>query len=353
MRHYIGVDFHMQHSSVACMDKEGNIMDERKLYHTNRKEVIDYFSCFDKDTSVALEATRNWYWFVDCLQELNLNVKLVHAKKARIIAESTIKTDKLDARVLAHLNRSNFLPEAYIADKETRFNRELLRYYMSLVKIRSSIKNRVHSILAKNNIRHGFTDLFGKAGLLFLNTLELPAVFREELTGYLGILNHLKERINDATCKIRTKCAENRYVKRLLTVPGIGYFSALLLASEIADINRFPTMRKFCSYAGLTSSTHQSADKTYHGHIIKDSNKYIRYALVEAVLKAIPKDPRLWSIYTNLKQKKGHNKAKIAVAHRMCMYIYAMLKNDTDYRINATSKRYKLYQVTSKTKLGA
>jgi transposase len=353
MRHYIGIDFHSQHSSVAVMDKEGSIMDERKLYHTDRKELIDYFSSFDKDTSVAIEATRNWYWLVDCLQDIGLNVKLVHAKKARIIAESTIKTDKLDARVLAHLDRSNFLPRAYIANKETRSNRELLRYYMSLVKIRSSIKNRIHAVLAKNNVYHGYSDLFGKAGILFLNALELPSVFRIELTGYLSVLEHLKERINDATGEIRAKCKENRYVKRLMTVPGIGYFSALLLASEIADINRFSTLRKFCSYAGLTSSTHQSADKTYHGHIIKDSNKYIRYALVEAVLKAIAKDPRLWVIYTNLKRRKGHNKARIAVAHKMCMYIYAMLKNDTDYRIDTKNKRYKLYQVTSKTKLGA
>ncbi len=132
MEHYIGVDFHMQHSSVAVMDKDGTIKDERKLYHTDTQELVDYFSSFDKDTSVALEATRNWYWFVDLMQELELDVKLVHAKKARIIAESTIKTDKIDARVLAHLDRCNFLPRAYIADKETRAAREILRYYMGL-----------------------------------------------------------------------------------------------------------------------------------------------------------------------------------------------------------------------------
>lgn len=350
MRHYIGVDFHMQHSSVACMDKEGNVMDERKLYHTDKQELIDYFSSFDKDTSVALEATRNWYWFVDLLQELDLNVKLVHAKKARIIAESTIKTDKIDAKVLAHLDRCNFLPRAYIADKETRATRELLRYYMSMVKIRASVKNRIHAVLAKNNVRHGFSDLFGKAGLLFLKDLELPDVFQEELAGYLRLLEHLKELIQDAAKSIKLKCEHSRYAKRLMTVPGIGYFGALLLAAEIADINRFSTMRRFCSYAGLTSSTHQSADTSYHGHIIKDSNKYIRYVLVEAVIKAISKDPRLWTFYANVKRKKGHNKAVIAVAHKMCMYIYSMLKNDTDYTIDTNRK---LYRVTSWTKLGA
>ena len=203
MNHYIGVDFHMQHSSVAVMDKDGAIKDERKLYHTDTQGLISYFSSFDKDTSVALEATRNWYWFVDLIQEIGLDVKLVHAKKARIIAESTIKTDKIDARILAHLDRCDFLPTAYIAGKEIRSQRELLRYYMNLVRLRASVKNRVHAILAKNNIHHVFSDLFGKAGTLFLKELPLPRIFRMELDGYLSVLDNVNKRIEDAKEEIK------------------------------------------------------------------------------------------------------------------------------------------------------
>ena len=350
MEHYIGIDFHMQHSSVAVMNRQGDLMDERKLYHTDKKEFISYFSSFAKGTSVAVEATRNWYWLVDCLQDLELDVKLIHAKKARIIAESTIKTDKIDAKILAHLNRCNFLPQAYIADKDTRYARELLRYYMSLVKIRSSIKNRIHAVLAKNNIHHGFSDLFGKSGTAFLKELVLPPVFRMEIDGYFDILANLKERIHDTQIAIKERCKESQYVKRLITVPGISYFSGLLLASEIADINRFSNYKKICCYAGLASTTRQSADKTHHGHIIKDSNKYIRYALIEAVSIAIRKDPALWAFYTRLHRKKGTNKAKIAVAKKLLVSIYSMLKNNTDYRIGKIND---FNQVISKTKLGA
>lgn len=150
MGNYIGIDFHKQFSQVAVMDDKGKILDERRLEHDQREELLTYFSQFERETSVALEATRNWYWLVDLLQEKGLNVKLVHAKKARIIAESTIKTDKVDARTLAQLDRCDFLPRAYIASPEIRSERELLRYHISLIKIQSSIKNRIHAILSKH-----------------------------------------------------------------------------------------------------------------------------------------------------------------------------------------------------------
>src|SRR3989338_3967577 len=160
MEHYIGIDFHKQFSSVAVMDEKGTMLDECKLYHDQPEQLSAYFAQFKGSANVCLEATRNWYWLVDLLQGQGLTVKLVHAKKARIIAESTIKTDKIDARVLAHLYRCNFLPEAYIANHQTRHERELLRYYISLVKIQTSVKNQVHAILSKHNIQHDFSDLF-------------------------------------------------------------------------------------------------------------------------------------------------------------------------------------------------
>lgn len=350
MQHHIGIDFHTQYSTVAVMDENGYIVDEQTLYHSDIEDLMNYFSSFTPGTPVAIEATRNWYWLVDCLQDLGLNVKLVHAKKTRIIAESTIKTDKIDARILAHLDRCNFLPQAYIADRPTRSQRELLRYYMSLVKIRASVKNRVHAILAKNNIHHSFSDLFGKAGLVFLEKLDLAPTFSMELSGYMALLNNLKQLINNAKTEIKDRCQESPYVKRLITIPGISYFTGLLLASEIADIGRFKTYKKLCAYAGLSSTTHQSANKTYHGHIIKDSNKYIRYALVEAVPTATKKDMKLWSFYKKLQRKKGKNKAKIAVARKLLISIYFMLRNNTDYYFMRTNYSS---QVNSRTKLGA
>jgi len=350
MGHYIGVDFHKQFSSICVMDKDGVLTDERKLYHDNRNEMISYFSQFNKDTSVSIEATRNWYWLADLLQEQGLDVKLVHAKKTRIIAESTIKTDKIDARVLAHLDRCNFLPQAYLADKQTRSERELLRYHISLVKVQTSIKNRIHAILAKHNIQHGFSDLFGTSGRIFLKGLALPEIFRFELEGYLHLLDEIAATIKRAKKEIAEHCRAWPEAQLLTSAPGIGSLTGLMLAAEIADIHRFKTFKKFCCYGGFASSTHQSANTEYHGHVIKDSNKYIRFAMLEAVSHAIKKDQRIWRFYMKIQRTKGPNKARIATARKLLHAVYCMLKHNTPYRMECCQD---IRQVNPWTKLGA
>ena len=349
MKHYIGIDFHKQFSSVAVMDEQGTIKDERKLYHDQPEELLEYFSKFQGEANVCLEATRNWYWLVDLLQEQGLAVKLVHAKKARLIAESTIKTDKIDARVLAHLDRCNFLPTAYIADPQTRQERELLRYHISLVKIQSSVKNRIHAILAKHNIQHNFSDLFGQAGREFLKTVTLPPIFRLKLDGYLELLEKVASILGRAKKEIERHCRNWPEAGLLTSAPGIGELTGLMLAAEIADINRFSSVKRFCCYGGLASSTHQSADKKYNGHIIKDANKYIRYAVLEAVAHAVKQDPRLFKFYSKLERAKGRKRARIATARKLLVAIYYMLKNKTPYQV--CRKNYR--QVNPRLLLGA
>lgn len=350
MEHYIGIDFHKQFSSVAVMDEKGAMLDERKLYHDQPEQLSAYFAQFKGSANVCLEATRNWYWLVDLLQEQGFTVKLVHAKKARIIAESTIKTDKIDARSLAHLDRCDFLPQAYIADPQTRSERELLRYHINLVKIQTSVKNRVHAILAKHNIQHNFSDLFGRAGREFLKVVPLPPTFHLELNGYLELLEHIVAILNRAKKEIVHHCRAWPEAALLTSAPGIGTLTGLLLAAEIADIDRFKNAKKLCCYGGLASSTHQSADKEFHGHIIKDSNKYIRYAVLEAVPHAIKQDPKLWRFYNKIQRAKGKNKARIATARKLLVTIYYMLKNRAPYQVVHNEN---MSQVNPRAVLGA
>jgi len=146
--YHIGLDLHKNFSQVTGMDDEGNILDRRRL--ENDPEVSSrYFSRIPKGSPVVIEATRNWYWMSDLVEEMGLRPILAHPKKVRIIAEATVKTDKIDSEVLAHLERTNFLPPSYIPSREIRDMRELLRYRMSLVRVRTSLKNRTHSVLAK------------------------------------------------------------------------------------------------------------------------------------------------------------------------------------------------------------
>jgi transposase len=136
---------------------------------------------------------------------------------------------------------------------------------------------------------------------------------------------------------------------RLFNIPGIGQFSALLLAAEIADIHRFPSYKKFCSYSGLAPSTHQSGSKIYHGRIIKDSNAYIRYILIEAVSHTIKKDDSLYWFHERIAKKHGSSKARIATARKLAKIIYFMLSRNQDYYPHKTIVHSR---VSPYTKLG-
>ncbi len=155
----------------------------------------------------------------------------------RIITESKKKTDKVDAKVLADLARSNFLPEAYLPPDEIIELRDIVRERVRLKKLSTSIKNRIHSILTIEGIK--YDNLFTSEGIKFLKSLNDRRINR-----YLRILNTINEEIKEIDKEIREKCIENEGIMILTTIPGIGYFSALLIYAEIGDITRFPNSQK-------------------------------------------------------------------------------------------------------------
>lgn len=134
--------------------------------------MVEFLKEFDDTMEVAIEVTPSWYWLYDCLEDEGFKVKLSHPLKTKAIAYAKVKTDKVDSATLAHLLRSNPLPLSHVPEKLVRLNRELLHYWASLVKIQTGIKNKIHTILAKNNISHGYSDLFGKEGMVFLLTIS-------------------------------------------------------------------------------------------------------------------------------------------------------------------------------------
>jgi transposase len=328
---YVGMDIHKNYSSVAVTDERGDLVDRCRIDHRHREELVGYFNRFPSKTQVVMEATCGWGWLSELLQDLGLEVKLANPSKVKIIAESQIKTDKVDALVLAQLLRTNFLPEAYLAPAEQREARDLLRYRIGLVYLRSEVKNKIHALLTRLGIYHTYSDLFGKEGRSFLTSLELSPVHRQALDGYLCLIDTANELIGKAEVRIRKVVKESEDGKRLLTVPGIGFVLAYLVLVEIGDINRFSSHKKLCSYAGLVPSVHQSGEKSYHGHISYKANRYLRWGLIEAAQRAKVIDPFLRKKAERVKEKKGTSVATVAIAHQLLMAIYHILKEKTVY----------------------
>jgi transposase len=327
---YTGLDYHRSFSYITTMNDKGEIIGQKKL--PSNGEIVDFLKEFGESMEIAIEATPSWYWLYDHLEEAGFNVKLSHPLKTKAIAYAKVKTDKVDSATLAHLLRSDLLPLSYVPERPVRLNRELLRYRASLVKVQTRIKNKIHTILAKNNLSHDFTDLFGKAGMAFLHSLSMPENYKIALEGYLSVLEILKHEIRGASARVRQLAEDDQDSRLLMTIPGVGYYSALLIKSEIGDVRRFPSAKQLCSYAGLVPSTHASGNVCYHGHITKQGSRWLRWILIEAAIHVVKRPGVLRRFYFKVEKKKGGQIAKVATARKLLEWIYHILRDGRTYQ---------------------
>jgi transposase len=330
--YFVGIDLHKEYSTVTVLDEAGNEMDQRNLPN-NVEDFTLYFRQWEGKIRAALEATYNWYWLVDLLQRLGVEVKLANPYKTRIIGEARVKTDKIDSRILAQLLRADFLPTSFIADPKTRDDREWLRYRIYLVRLQTSVKTRIHCLIDKYNIQHDFSDLFSKPGIEFLKTLSLPERTSKCLEGLLHTLEFLQEELRPIRNEIIASVKEDEEAKLLETIPGIGYFSALLFLKEIGTIERFSSAKKLAAYSGLVPGISSSGGKTHMRGITKQGNKYLRWILIQAASSIVrtKKDRRLMSLYSRVQHRKNSKVAKTAVAKEILTLAYFILKNRAPY----------------------
>jgi len=327
---YTGIDYHKSFSYLTTMNEKGEIINQKKL--PSNGEIVDFLKEFGEDMEIAVEATPSWYWLYDHLEDEGFQVKLSHPLKTKAIASAKVKTDKVDSATLAHLLRSNLLPLSYVPEKTVRLNRELLRYRASLVKIQTRVKNKIHTILAKNNITHSYTDLFGKQGIAFLHSLTFVENYKIAIEGYLTVLDAVRQEIREVSKKVRQIAEEDTDTLLLMTIPGMGYYSALLTRSEIGDVRRFRSAKQLCSYAGLVPSTYASGNTCFHGHITKQGSRWLRWILVEAAIHAVKRPGVLRRFYFKVERKKGGQIAKVATARKLLEWIYHILRDGRTYQ---------------------
>jgi transposase len=290
-----------------------------------------YAKALPEGTQIALEATGHWYYFYELLEDIGHKIHLAHPIKTRAIAEAKIKTDRIDSSILAHLLRADLLPTSYIPPKQIRDIREVLRYRASLVSLRTSIKNKIRAILSKNGITIKKSDIFGKKAIKQLKGLQLRDCYKIALEGYIRVGEAINELLKEVSKWIESVVDETEEARLLMTIPGIGYYSALLIVSEIGDIRRFPSARKLCSYAGLVPSVHSSGGRTRYGSITKQGSRWLRWILIELSYHFVNGSTRMRRIYWRVRDRHGANTAKVAVAREMLKVIYYVLRDRRPY----------------------
>lgn len=331
MKEYIGVDLGKRKAVVVKKDSHGKITGRATLAVTEAA-LERYFSKQDPRSQVVVEATGNWMFLYETIEKYTPEVVLAHPLKTRAIAEARIKTDTIDATTLAELLRLDGIPRAYIPPREVRDVRELLRYRASLVSLRMGLKNKVHAVLTKNAIESSWSNVLGKKSQQWLKTLVLRPCYRQELDGYIRLAEVLTDLIAEITTTLKQLVAESAQAQLLMTVPGVSYYSALLILSEIGEIERFPNAKRLCSYAGLVPSVYSSGGKSFHGRITKQGSRWLRWICVEISIHAANGDARFQSLYRRVGRRRGFATAKVAVARKLLTIIYAMLKNNEPFR---------------------
>ena len=265
---YVGIDVHRKRSQVAVVTGDEQVQAYRNVVNGS-EPMLRLIGGLPARTPVAFEAAYGWGWLVELLEDYGFNPHLVHPLRCKAIASARLKNDKVDAAILAQLLRADLLPEAWIAPPAVRQLRALLRHRAGLVRLGTQLQNRIHAVAAD----HGY-DRTGSywtgPGRGWLAELALPPVSREIVTDCLEFTDALAPVIERLDGELRQHAKADPRAKALMTLPGVGQFTALVMLAEIGDITRFGSARKLASWAGLTPAVRGSDLTVRPGHISKD-----------------------------------------------------------------------------------
>lgn len=328
---YAGIDAHKRTCTIVIIDDRGKKIKEG-VVKTDAFEIKGFFAPYKDKVSAVVETCLNWFFIRKTLVGYIREIKVADAYKLRIIAEAKVKTDSLSAYHLAQLLRIGYIPEIYVPDEKTIKLRELIRARIYLVRLKTRMKNKIHSLLDKNGLyNHPGTDLFGKAGRDFLRKLTIGKPEEGIIARYLEIIEKLEENIKAFEIIVGNNVDETKEIKLLRSIPGIGKIASHLLLAEIGEINRFSRKEKLCSFAGLCPKVYCSGEVEKRGHISKAGNAYIRWILTECAQVASRHSPGLRRIFFRIQRRHGTKVAIIAVARTMLEIIFNVLSKEEEF----------------------
>jgi transposase len=289
----IALDVHRDFCEVAIKDEFGLRLVGR--VKTSLEELELFAQSLASDDQVALEATGPAGAIARILEPHVARVVIANTRKLSAIAESKVKTDKLDARTLCELLAAGFLPAVWTPDEFTRALRRRLQRRSKLVRSRTRAKNECHAVLARNlKGKPPMTDICGRKGRQWLAALELPADERETVECCLREVDFLDSEIALIERELANQALDSGEIRRLMTVPGVSLVSAATFVAVVGDAKRFSSPKKLVSYVGLDPRVRQSGEApARHGRISKQGSPEARHMLCEAAWVLIRTPTRL------------------------------------------------------------
>jgi transposase len=323
-REYVGIDFHRRRSVVVQVDASGERLSVSRI-DNSPAALAAAVSAAGDHPEVVIEATYGWYWAVDVLQELGASVHLANPNGLNW-GERRVKNDIVDAADLADMLRMGRLPEAWIAPPAVRELRELVRYRAKLVQLRSGLKAQVHAVMAKEGVLPTVGDMFCAAGQVQLDEMGLAESYMIRVESLRDLIEIYDREIVMLEREIHRRLRHDRGYQAVQAINGVGRTIAAIIVVEVGDVTRFPTPRHLCSWAGLTPGRRESDRKGHDTGITKHGSKLLRWALIEGISR-YHGGPHLAVEFHRIAERRGRNKARVAIARRVLTLAYYGLRD--------------------------
>jgi len=330
---FAGIDLHKKSITICVMNQEREVLVNRRFLCAESHRIVEFFRELGSFQAVV-EATGSYEWLFRLLAPLADRLVLAHPQKLRIIAESTRKSDKLDARILAEFLALDMIPESYRPTPRERKHRRLVRHRAYLMKRTKRVRSKIRAILAEYNADR--KDLFTIAGLKYLSEVKVSPEDRFVLDQLLAEWKRDVEQV-EATEKYLREFAESAPAREaearaiLESIPQVAAVTVDVVCAELGDVRRFRSQKQVASYAGLAPGHRESAGKRRELGITKEGSGLLRWTLVEAAWRLVRHTQRWGSVFESLAKRRGKKRAIVAVARRVLCMMVSMLQSGRAY----------------------
>ncbi|MEJ7575959.1 MAG: IS110 family transposase [Pyrinomonadaceae bacterium] len=326
---YIGVDLHARQQTLAFVDTHDGEIKCRELHH-QKEDVAAFYRQFTGEVIVGVEASGYTNWFEELIEQLGYTLLVGDAAEIRRLARRRQKNDRRDAELILDLLAHDEFPRLYRYPRQSREVLRQLRFRHKLVKLRTSVLNSLHalSISAGLSLQARLATAQGRTRLEQLRLSPVLATQRDE---WLALGDELSHRILAVERWLQRQAKDDEQAQRVQTHAGVGLLTSLCLVHTLGDVTRFASTRKVTAYVGLDVTEHSSAERKVYGGISKAGSRLLRYLLVEAGQTAARSDEQLRDFYQQVMKRRGKAKAKVAVARKLLIRTFIMLRDEIDY----------------------
>jgi transposase len=346
---FYGLDVHKRFIQVCELSLDGKEIRQFRVDAT-ASAVDAWASRLGADDEAVLEATFHSWALANIIRGHAGRVVVANPTQVKAIAHARVKTDKVDALILAQLLRAGFIPEVEMPDEKTWAPRQLCSHRRFLGEQRTRAKNVIASLLNGKLLHCPHPDLFTVAGRKWIAEQSLTNVERAILDNSLRLLDEVSALMTEVDQRLTEMAREREDVRLLMTILGIDTVVAHGILAAIGDIGRFASPDKLASYFGLVPRVSQSADRCHYGRITKAGSSNGRWLAVEAAQMLSRSDTPMAASFARIKRRKGHSIAITALARKLVELVWHMLTTQQPYRYAKPDRTWrKLRRVSART----